>query len=139
MNQARSPAEYIYWMELRRVPGECDAAFQYDAKIVYIEGEKNTAADALSRTEFVEDSRTAQERAHDLLGPDADEDGETIDAPVCLVTANRATIASVAKSLSSEACRSPPVTVATAGPRTQRLTASIDETFLQKIRDGYET
>lgn len=108
---------------------------QFRAKIVYVKGEKNVAADALSRTEFVEDSHTAQERAHDLLGPEPDEEEEW--ASVCLVASESRNILGAARNLALGPSQPRVSPVAAVGSRMRTLQAAIDESFIDLIKAGY--
>jgi hypothetical protein len=102
---------------------------------VYVKGDENLAADALSRTVFVEDSCTAQERAHSLLGPSDDDD----DYAVCFVRSAAPDLYSCVVSIASE--QECPVNTFSAAavtkPHLRKLAAGIDESFLNTIRSGY--
>ncbi|KAJ2913860.1 hypothetical protein MD484_g6573, partial [Candolleomyces efflorescens] len=115
---------------------------QYDGKIVYIKGDENSAADALSRTVFVEDSMSAQQRAHSLLGPMEDDD----EFSVCLVLGGDEDHPfSAARSCSLDAAESKPasslgslaISSDSPSPRFRRLAAQVDDGLLASIREGY--
>lgn len=115
------------WMEL---------LCQYDSRIVYVKGDENVAADALSRTLFVEDSCTAQERAHFLLGPSDDDN----DFAVCLICASSTDQYLGAVSIASVEEEATAVfSAAATKPRLRKLAAGIDKSFLDTIGQGYST
>ncbi|KAJ2936420.1 hypothetical protein H1R20_g674, partial [Candolleomyces eurysporus] len=109
---------------------------QYEGKIVYVKGDENVAADALSRTVFVEDSMSAQEQARGLLGTAAGDDDDEFS--VCLVSCSSTDARSVALGLSSlEPADIRSVAATVPGSRVQRLAAQIDGDFIDLIKDGY--
>ncbi|RXW14484.1 hypothetical protein EST38_g11370 [Candolleomyces aberdarensis] len=111
---------------------------QYDGKIVYVKGDENVAADALSRTVFVKDSLSAQERAQSLLGGGIDDDE---NCAVCLVQSSPVSpLLGCGPMMSCDVPVDEIVVAATSGgSRLQKLAARIDDSFLGLIRDGYKT
>lgn len=104
----------------------------YEGKIVYIKGDDNTVADALSRVTYP-DSDSAQEAATDLCDFD-----QTATRACLLKTASSpirsaSCLASIARTIDDT--NTPPP--ANAAPGLHRL--SVDRTFLDRLRAGYET
>ena len=100
---------------------------QFDAKIVYIKGDDNTVADALSCLPTATDSSTANASARHPY--DFCEDDDTLCAVASIFLSEPQGPWEMAKSLSSSHALTHSINA------TLKITA--DETFLQSVKAGY--
>ena len=125
---------------------------QYDCTIVYVKGEDNTVADALSRVEFTKDSIKAQDRARHILGhvndamPYSTDPADPADCvtvvlpaePLCVLVPAKGTpkrLAYIAR-FCPDMTPDPVYDVVAATSAT--VSVSFNAEFLQDIKSGYE-
>ena len=124
------PVEFQHSMGIRRNQAELmeeGKVLQFDARIVYIKGDDNVVADALSRLPTQIDSHTADVSARHPY--DFCEDDDTLCTVACLSIPSSEGPWATAKALA--ACSAPLHTI----NATLEITA--DKTFLEAVKSGY--
>ncbi|KAJ2923658.1 hypothetical protein H1R20_g13436, partial [Candolleomyces eurysporus] len=106
---------------------------QFDGRIVYVKGEDNSVADALSRIPTTEDIRTAEESAYRIFEEKYADEGDEVFSPAYLVctilTVNRAdTVCAITDLMTTRPTKSDPLSV-------QDVT--MNEEFVTLLQEGY--